>query len=68
MVDRINQAADFVAKGTGQSKEQALKQLSISPQCGLASHAESKPMSYEEMVAKLKLIRSIANEVWPGEE
>lgn len=68
MIDRVNQAADFVAKGTGQSKEQALKQLSVSPQCGFASHAEGNPMSREDMIAKLKLIRNIANEVWPGEE
>jgi hypothetical protein len=33
-VKRINEAADFVAKGNGISREEALKQLAISPQCG----------------------------------
>jgi methionine synthase II (cobalamin-independent) len=40
LIKRINEAADFVAKGSGESHEDALKRLCISPQCGYASHAE----------------------------
>ena len=41
MIDRIYAAADHLAKGReGCTREEALKQLSVSPQCGFASHAE----------------------------
>lgn len=36
MKQRIYKAADFVAEGSGQSREAALKQLGVSPQCGFA--------------------------------
>ncbi|KAK7191526.1 hypothetical protein DPSP01_011043 [Paraphaeosphaeria sporulosa] len=68
MVARVNQAADFVAKGTGQSKEDALQQLCVSPQCGFASHAEGNALGYEDMRKKLQLVRSIADELWPGQQ
>lgn len=64
MIGRINQAADILAEGTGQTREQALQQLSVSPQCGFASHAEGNALKHEDMVAKLKLVRAIADEVW----
>lgn len=67
MIARVNQAADFVAKGTGQSHEEALQQLCVSPQCGFASHAEGNSLGYDDMVKKLKLVRSIADAVWPGQ-
>lgn len=65
---RIYQAADFVAKGNGESREQALQRLGVSPQCGFASHKEGNLLSYEDMIEKLKLVRSIADDVWPGEQ
>lgn len=68
MVARVNQAADFVAKGTGQSKQDALQQLCVSPQCGFASHAEGNELGYEDMRKKLQLVRSIADELWPGQQ
>jgi len=41
MVKRIHEAADRLAEGReGCTREEALKQLSVSPQCGFASHAE----------------------------
>jgi methionine synthase II (cobalamin-independent) len=67
MVARVNQAAEFVAKGTGQSKEDALQQLCVSPQCGFASHAEGNALGYEDMRKKLQLVRSIADKIWPGQ-
>ncbi|KAL9081078.1 MAG: hypothetical protein Q9157_000282 [Trypethelium eluteriae] len=68
MVERVYKAADFVAEGesTG-TREEALKRLSVSPQCGFASHAEGNALGYEDMRKKLTLVRNIADEVWPGE-
>ncbi|KAK0817679.1 hypothetical protein LTR91_019839 [Friedmanniomyces endolithicus] len=67
MVERVYKAADYVAEGSGQSREEALQRLCVSPQCGFASHAEGNPLGYEDMKKKLQLVRSIADEVWPGQ-
>ena len=64
IIDRINKAADFVAEGSGQSREEALKQLGISPQCGFSTHETGYPLSHDDQKAKLKLCREIADEVW----
>ncbi|KAF4617034.1 hypothetical protein G7Y89_g15115 [Cudoniella acicularis] len=40
MKERIYAAAEVIAKGAGQTKEQALERLGVSPQCGFASHEE----------------------------
>ncbi|KAK3700641.1 hypothetical protein LTR37_015830 [Vermiconidia calcicola] len=68
MVDRVYMAADYVAEGSGQSREQALDRLCVSPQCGFASHAEGNALGYEDMRKKLQLVRAIADEIWPGQE
>ncbi|TKA67941.1 hypothetical protein B0A55_06572 [Friedmanniomyces simplex] len=67
MVERVYKAADYVAEGSGQRREEALQRLCVSPQCGFASHAEGNPLGYEDMKKKLQLVRSIADEVWPGQ-
>ncbi|CAK1361626.1 hypotheticalsprotein [Cercospora beticola] len=67
MVERVYKAADFVAEGSVQTREQALNQLSVSPQCGFASHAEGNSLQREDMKKKLQLVRSIADEVWSGQ-
>ncbi|KAL1306345.1 hypothetical protein AAFC00_005060 [Neodothiora populina] len=67
LVDRIGQAADFIAKGSGQSREEALDQICISPQCGFASHAEGNAVTHEDMRKKLELVRATANQIWPGQ-
>ncbi|KAM3072181.1 hypothetical protein ACMFMF_007575 [Clarireedia jacksonii] len=67
MKARVIEAADIVAKGAGQSREEALKRLGVSPQCGFASHEEGNLLGWEDMKNKLKLVRSIADEIWPGE-
>ena len=64
---RIYKAAEYVAQGSGESKEQALQRLGVSPQCGFASHEDGNLLSYDDMIKKLKLVRSIADDVWPGE-
>lgn len=67
MKERVQRAADFVARGSGQTREQALERLGVSPQCGFASHSEGNALGYDDMVNKLKLVRQIADEVWPGQ-
>ena len=67
MKERVFSAADIVAKGAGQSREQALERLGVSPQCGFASHEEGNLLGWEDMRNKLKLVRGIADEIWPGQ-
>ncbi|ORY14251.1 methionine synthase-like protein [Clohesyomyces aquaticus] len=67
MVARVNQAGDFIAQGSGQTREEALQRVCVSPQCGFASHAEGNALGYEDMRKKLQLVRSIADQVWPGQ-
>jgi methionine synthase II (cobalamin-independent) len=67
MKGKVFQAADLVAKGSGETREQALKRLGVSPQCGFASHHEGNAVQHEDMLAKLRLVRKLADEIWPGE-
>ncbi|KAL7343537.1 UROD/MetE-like protein [Rhodotorula toruloides] len=64
LVKRIHEAADFVAKGSNQTREQALQRLCLSCQCGFASHAEGNPVTEEDVVAKLRLVVETAKAVW----
>ncbi|KAI7239381.1 5-methyltetrahydropteroyltriglutamate-homocysteine methyltransferase [Hortaea werneckii] len=67
MKQRIYQAAGIVAEGSGQSREEALQRLGVSPQCGFASHEDGNLLGWDDMVNKLKLVRAIADDVWPGQ-
>jgi methionine synthase II (cobalamin-independent) len=67
MRKRVLQAAEFVSKGAGQTQEQALKRLGVSPQCGFASHHLGNSVTRDDMIAKLKLVRQLADKIWPGE-
>ncbi|KAL6715426.1 hypothetical protein ACLMJK_006387 [Lecanora helva] len=67
MKKRVYQAADFVAEGSGQSMEEALQRLGVSPQCGFASHFEGNPLKHQDMIDKLALVRKLADSIWPGE-
>lgn len=51
---RIDEAARFVP----------VEQLCLSPQCGFASTAEGNALTYDEQVAKLRLVVETAAEVW----
>src|SRR5437763_16341347 len=51
---RIEEASRFVP----------LDQLCLSPQCGFSSTVEGNALSYEQEVAKLRLIVETAAEVW----
>lgn len=64
MKARIYKAAEYVAAGTGQSKEAALKQIAVSPQCGFSTHESGYPLSEDDEKKKLALVRQIADEIW----
>ncbi|KAK4700311.1 5-methyltetrahydropteroyltriglutamate--homocysteine methyltransferase, partial [Phenoliferia sp. Uapishka_3] len=64
LVKRIHEAAGFMAQGSGQSKDEALKRCMISPQCGFASHADGNEMSDADVHAKLSLVVETAKSVW----
>jgi 5-methyltetrahydropteroyltriglutamate--homocysteine methyltransferase len=51
---RIEEASKFVP----------LDQLCLSPQCGFSSTVEGNALSYDQEVAKLRLIVEVAGEVW----
>ena len=51
---RIDEAAKYVP----------LEQLCLSPQCGFSSTVEGNALTYDEQVAKLRLIVETAAEVW----
>ncbi|GAM39548.1 hypothetical protein TCE0_034f11184 [Talaromyces pinophilus] len=67
MKKRILDAAAFIAQGNNISVQEALKQCGVSPQCGFASHHGGNAISREGMIKKLKLVREIADEIWPNE-
>lgn len=64
LVKRIEEAASFVAKGSGEDPKEAIKRLCISPQCGFASHSEGNNVSDEDMQNKLGLCVKVAKRVW----
>ena len=51
---RIDEASQFVA----------LDQLCLAPQCGFASTVEGNSLTFDEEVAKLRLVQEVAEEVW----
>lgn len=64
MKKRVLNAADWVAKGAGENREEALKRVCISPQCGFSTHESGYPLGLEEEKKKLALVREIADEIW----
>ena len=62
--ERIFKAADFIAEGSGQTREDALKRVAISPQCGFSTHESGYPLTEEDEKKKLALVRQIADEIW----
>ncbi|KAI0765848.1 UROD/MetE-like protein [Trametes elegans] len=63
---RIMRAAEVIAHGEmPRPVEEALDQLSLSPQCGFASHAPGfEVITHEVMVKKLTLVRDVALSIW----
>lgn len=64
MKARVHKAAEFVAKGSGETKEEALKRICVSPQCGFSTHESGYPLSLKDEKKKLALVRQIADEIW----
>ncbi|KAI1105002.1 UROD/MetE-like protein [Jackrogersella minutella] len=62
--ERIYKAADFIAEGSGQTREEALKRVCVSPQCGFSTHESGYPLTVDDEKKKLSLIRQIADEIW----
>jgi len=64
---RVHQAAEVISEGIPRrSKEQALNQLCISPQCGFASTMEGNPITWEDQCKKLTLVVEGARAIWQG--
>ena len=51
---RIDEASQYVPLG----------QLCLSPQCGFSATVEGNALTYDEEVAKLRLIVDVARDVW----
>ncbi|OBS19093.1 hypothetical protein FPOA_10817 [Fusarium poae] len=64
MKKRVLSAADWVAKGTGESQKEALQRVAVSPQCGFSTHESGYPLNLDEEKKKLALVREIADEIW----
>ncbi|KAI1024905.1 hypothetical protein LB504_009834 [Fusarium proliferatum] len=64
MKKRVLSAADWVAKGTGETQKDALQRIAVSPQCGFSTHESGYPLNLEEEKKKLALVREIADEIW----
>ncbi|KAJ6141223.1 hypothetical protein N7470_010119 [Penicillium chermesinum] len=67
MKKRVIKAAEFIAEGNGVPLETALNQVGVSPQCGFASHREGNAIDWDGMINKLKLVREIADDIWPNQ-
>lgn len=67
MEARVREAAKWMVRGSDETEEQALNRCGVSPQCGFASHSSGNAVNRDDMIAKLKLVRSVADRIWPGE-
>ncbi|EED83727.1 predicted protein [Postia placenta Mad-698-R] len=66
LIARVHAAAEVIANGDEKrSREEALNQICISPQCGFASHAEGNPVTEADVVRKLSLVVETAKAIWP---
>ncbi|KIJ59627.1 hypothetical protein HYDPIDRAFT_118248 [Hydnomerulius pinastri MD-312] len=62
--ERVLDAARIVASGTGESVDEALQRICVSPQCGFASHEEGNLLTAHDMKQKLQLVRDLAGSIW----
>ncbi|EED82770.1 predicted protein [Postia placenta Mad-698-R] len=62
---RVESAVEIISQGSPKrSREDALNQICISPQCGFASVFEGNPISEEDERSKLGLVVEVARQVW----
>lgn len=57
MVDRVYSAADIMAKGSSQTREEALARISVSPQCGTSCFQSSSAEAYVTACQALQVMR-----------
>ncbi|KAF8552592.1 UROD/MetE-like protein [Imleria badia] len=62
--ERVFDAARIVASGSGETVEEALQRISVSPQCGFASHSEGNLLGLDDMKKKLQLVKDLADSIW----
>ena len=62
--ERVSEAARIVASGTGETVDEALQRISVSPQCGFASHEEGNSLTAADMKEKLQLVKDLATSIW----
>ena len=66
MKRKVLEAADIIARGQGRTREEVMENIGISPQCGFASTAVGAiGMTEDSMLAKLQLVKRLAEELWP---
>ncbi|KAF3923975.1 hypothetical protein ABW21_db0201725 [Orbilia brochopaga] len=64
MKEKVRSAARMMAKGTGETEEEAMARLSVSPQCGFGSHADGNAINEAGMRRKLELVVELAKSIW----
>ena len=57
MKRKVYLAAELISEGTGETKEEALNRLGVSPQCGFVSHSDGNNMERKDMIRKRKYLR-----------
>ena len=62
--ERVFEAARIVASGAGETVDEALQRICVSPQCGFASHEEGNLLSPDDMKRKLQLVKDLAASIW----
>ncbi|KAF2231956.1 UROD/MetE-like protein [Viridothelium virens] len=67
--ERVEEAVSTIAKGQGTSREEVMKSVGVSPQCGFSSssHGGGVGMDKEKMWEKLELVRDLAKKIWGNE-
>jgi methionine synthase II (cobalamin-independent) len=64
MKKRVYSAAETMAAGKAESKEEALQRICVSPQCGFASHMEGNLITRDDMKKKMQLVVELAKSIW----
>ncbi|KAH0603787.1 uncharacterized protein H6S33_007446 [Morchella sextelata] len=64
MKKRVYSAAETMAAGKAESKEEALQRICVSPQCGFASHMEGNLVTKDDMKKKMQLVVELAKSIW----
>jgi 5-methyltetrahydropteroyltriglutamate--homocysteine methyltransferase len=63
-IPALERREELRRKIDGASRFVPLENLSVSPQCGFASHQKGSGLSFTQQEAKMKLVIDTAREVW----